>query len=134
MQSTQSDSGIYPIYQVVYRLYHICDFSTQTNGIVSWSFKNPDARHSVGLQECLRSFDHFQLPYFYRVESELFDKSHFTIECSMRKIWDHIFDIATSDRLCEAISPRRSPRKRSSASRNKDGFFRGQSYVMPLKF
>nr|DAM31762.1 MAG TPA: hypothetical protein [Microviridae sp.] len=113
MQSTDFDPGILPIYTVVYRLYHLCDFSTSTNGIVTWSFKSPDARDSVDVQECLRSFDHFELPYFYRVESELFDKPRFTIECSMRKLWVHMFGIATADRLCEAISPRRSPRKRS---------------------
>nr|DAO05661.1 MAG TPA: hypothetical protein [Microviridae sp.] len=113
MQSIDFDPGILPVYTVVYRLYHLCDFSTSANGIVTWSFKNPSARHSVDVQECLRSLDHFELPYFYCVESELFGKPCFRIECSMRKLWDHMFSIVAADRLCEAISPRRSPRKRS---------------------
>ena len=96
MQSTDFDPGILPVYTLVSRLYHICDFSTSTNGIVSWSFKDPDARNSVGVQECLRSLDYFEIPYFYRVESELFGNPRFTIECSTPKalgpyVWHRYF-------------------------------------------
>ena len=113
MQSTDFDPGILSIYTVVYRLYRLCDFSTSTNGIITWSFANPDARDSIEVQECIRSLDHFKLPYIYRVESELFGNPRFAIDCSMRKLWIHMFSVDAADRLCEAISPRRSPRKRS---------------------
>ena len=111
--SSSFDPEILPVYTCIWELYRICDDYISDHGCMQWRF-SPVNPSMVKLQQILKSFQHYEVNFFYHTDPLLFDDgSAIFVEAYMSHLWGKMFDIILTDRVCEAISPSRRS-KRSS--------------------
>lgn len=112
--SSAFDPEILPVYVCVRDLYRLCECYEVVGGIVKWCF-DPASPSTVRLQAVIKSFSFHEVNFFYHVDGDLFKVNRpIFIECSVSHLWGKLFDCVRTDRVSEAVSPRRSSRQRSS--------------------
>lgn len=112
--SSAFDPEILPIYVCVRDLYRICDDYISDHGCLQWRFM-PGNSSLSRLQQVVKSFQFHEINFFYHTDPLLFDNgSAIFIEASMSHLWGKLFGCILTDRISEAVSPRRSSRQRSS--------------------
>ena len=116
--SSSFDPEILPVYTCVRELYRICDDYISDHGCMQWRF-SPTNLSMVKLQQILKSFQHHEVNFFYHTDPLLFgDGSAIFVEAYMSHLWGKMFSTILTDRVREAISPSRRPKRSSQRHKN----------------